>query len=325
MHNETHVTQEHAHHFGQDRRKAGESRTVVVAVLTASMMGIEIAAGVLFGSMALLADGLHMGSHAVALGIAVFAYVYARRHAYDTRFLFGTGKVNALGGFTGAILLALFAAVMAWESLERFWFPVPIAFNQAIAVAVLGLVVNGVSVLILGRDEPEHAHDHGGHEHPHPHHHRHHGKAEAGHRDHNLRSAYLHVLADTLTSVFAIVSLLAGKYFGWIWMDPLMGIVGAVMVAIWSRGLLQVTGRVLLDMRVSEELEAAVRGDLENEPGVRVTDLHIWSIGPGIHAAAISLVAPDPASAHYYRGLLPGNLGLVHVTIEVQRDTRDSE
>lgn len=302
---------------------AGESRTVVVAVLTASMMGIEIAAGILFGSMALLADGLHMGSHAVALGIAVFAYVYARRHAYDTRFLFGTGKVNALGGFTGAILLALFAAVMAWESLERFWFPVPIAFNQAIVVAVLGLVVNGVSVLILGHNEPGHAHDHGGHEHPHLHHH--HDRAGAEHRDHNLRSAYLHVLADTLTSVFAIVSLLAGKFFGWVWMDPLMGIVGAVMVAIWSRGLLQVTGRVLLDMRVSEELEAAVRGGLENESGVRVMDLHIWSIGPGIHAAAISLVAPDPASAHYYRGLLPGNLGLVHVTIEVQRDTRDSE
>lgn len=302
---------------------AGESRTVLVAALTASMMGIEIAAGILFGSMALLADGLHMGSHAVALGIAVFAYVYARRHAYDTRFLFGTGKVNALGGFTGAILLALFAVVMAWESFERFWFPVPIAFNQAIAVAMVGLAVNGVSVLILGRDESGHDHDHGGHEHPH--HDHHHGETDAGHRDHNLRSAYLHVLADTLTSVFAIVSLLAGKFFGWVWMDPMMGVVGAVMVAIWSRGLLQVTGRVLLDMRVSEDLEAAVRGGLETEPGVRVTDLHIWSIGPGIHAGAISLVAREPASAHYYHGLLPGNLGLVHVTIEVERDTEGSE
>lgn len=299
---------EHSHAFGQDRKRAGEGRTVLVASLTGLMMVVEIAAGLAFGSMALLADGLHMGSHAVALGIAVFAYVYARRHAHDGRFSFGTGKVNALGGFTGAVLLALFALGMAWESVERLLYPVSIAFNQAILVAVLGLVVNGLSVLILGQED--HHHDHPEHEHGHHHH----------HHDHNLRSAYLHVLADALTSVFAIAALLSGKYLGWAWMDPVMGVVGAILVAVWSRGLLLATTRVLLDMQAPVDLREAVRERLEREDGSRVADLHVWSVGPNLYAAAVCVVAREPRAAEHYHGLLRSEERIAHVTVEVHRD-----
>lgn len=291
----------HSHHFGQHQRRQGEVRTVAVAMLTAIMMAVEVAAGIIFGSMALLADGLHMGSHAVALGIAVFAYVYTRKHAHDARFNFGTGKVNALGGFTGAILLALFAIAMAWESFKRFFAPVPIAFNQAILVAVTGLLVNGLSVLILGNGHDNHS----GHD-EHDHHH-----------DHNLRSAYLHVLADALTSLFAIGALVTGKYLGWTWMDPTMGIVGAVVIAVWSRGLLLSTARVLLDMKVPEETQRIIRESLEQNTEDKVTDLHVWSIGPNLYAAAISITSSSPKSVQIYRQMLPAELGLVHVTIEV--------
>jgi len=195
----------HSHAFGQDQKRPGELRTLVVIAITTAMMVVEIAAGLAFGSMALLADGLHMGSHAVALSINAFAYIYARRKAHSERYSFGTGKVNTLGGYTGAILLAVFATLMAWESVMRLIEPVSIAFNQAIFVAVMGLIVNGASVFILGTDR--------NHEHDHQHH------------DHNLKSAYLHVLADALTSLLAIFALLIGKYVGAIWMDPLMGIV----------------------------------------------------------------------------------------------------
>ena len=205
---------QHAHTFGQDVKRPGEGRTIVVIVLTLSMMVIEVVTGILFGSMALLADGLHMASHSTALSINAFAYIYARRHAGDSRYSFGTGKVNALGGYAGAILLAIFALFMVWESGSRMIFPVKIAFNQAIAVAVIGLIVNGASMLILG-----HGHEHGEQDHEDDHHH-----------DHNLRSAYLHVLADALTSFLAIFALLGAKYFGWIWMDPLMGFVGAALI-----------------------------------------------------------------------------------------------
>ncbi|NLV43652.1 MAG: CDF family Co(II)/Ni(II) efflux transporter DmeF [Candidatus Hydrogenedentes bacterium] len=299
----------HDHKFGQDRRRPGEKRTIFVVVITLVTMGVEIGAGLAFGSMALLADGLHMGSHAVALGIAVFAYVYTRRHARDGRFNFGTGKVNALGGFTGAILLVLFAVMMAWASLERLLFPVAIAFNQAILVAVAGLIVNGISVFILGgrNEEEEYGHHHNhvhGHEHGHTH-------------DHNLRSAYLHVLADALTSVFAIIALLSGKYLGWVWMDPFMGIAGAVLVGVWSRGLVLSTTRVLLDMQAPDAIVAAVRNSLEQDGEARVTDLHVWSIGPCLYAAAINLVTSTPRQAEYYHDMIPPELGLVHVTIEV--------
>lgn len=282
----------------------GEFRTLVVIVITALTMVVEIAAGAVFGSMALLADGLHMASHAAALAISLLAYVYARRHALDARFCFGTGKVNSLAGFTGAVLLALFSLLMAWESVRRLLDPVAIAFNQAIGVAVIGLIVNGISVFILGGDD-EHEHD----EHDHDHHH-----------DHNLRSAYLHVLADALTSVLAIGALLGGKYVGWSWLDPVMGVVGAILVARWSAGLLRTTSRVLLDHQGPEAIRTAVRHSLEALPGVTVVDLHLWQIGPGRYCLAVSLTASEPREPGFYELVLPRDCGLAHTTIEVSGD-----
>lgn len=308
----------HSHVFGQDEKRPGEARTFVVIAITSAMMLIEIAAGLAYGSMALFADGLHMASHAAALSISAFAYVYARRHAHDERFNFGTGKVNALGGFTGAVLLAVFALMMAWESVDRLIHPVEIQFNQAILVAVIGLIVNGASMLILGNGG--HAHDHG-HDHSHgagDHHHHHHH-----HHDHSLRSAYLHVLADTLTSLLAIFALLAAKYFGLIWMDPVMAIIGATLVARWSLGLLRSTSSVLLDLQASAPMRQAIQDAIENEDGAHVADLHVWSIGPNIYAACLSIVADAPRSVDHYQGLLPDTLGLVHVTIEIHPAAKD--
>jgi len=278
------------------------------------MMVVEIFAGLIYGSMALLADGLHMASHAVALSINAFAYVYARRHAHDERFSFGTGKVNTLGGYTGAVLLAGFALAMAVESIGRLVSPVEIAFNQAIFVAVLGLIVNGASVLILGHHHhPEDAHDLETdleeHAHYHEHHHHHH--------DHNLISAYLHVLADALTSLLAIFALLAAKYFGFIWADPLMGIVGAILVARWSLGLLHSTGVVLLDRQGPDDLREMVQRRIENEGGTRIVDLHLWAIGPKMYSAIVSIVADKPHEPDHYKELIPANSGIVHISIEV--------
>jgi cation diffusion facilitator family transporter len=292
---------------------------MIVIVITAVMMVVEIGAGLAYGSMALLADGLHMASHAAALGIAAFAYIYARRHAHDNRFSFGTGKVNALAGFTGALLLALFALIMAWESVLRLVQPVAIEFSQAIFVAVLGLLVNGISMLVLG---PAGHHPHEGDEHPgapaHDEHHPHDHHRDLHHGDHNLRAAYLHVLADALTSVLAIVALLAAKFLGWRWMDPLMGIIGAVMVARWSWGLLRTTSGVLLDHQAPLALRRALCEAVEAGAAGRVTDLHLWAIGPGLYAAALIVVSEEPRSAADYKALLPSGLGLAHVTVEVQ-------
>ena len=292
---------EHSHTFNQDLKRPGESRTFIVIAITSVMMVVEIAAGLAFGSMALLADGLHMASHTVALGINAFAYVYARKHAHNESFSFGTGKVNTLGGYTGAILLAGFALVMIWESLVRFISPVEIAFNQAIFVAVLGLIVNGVSVLILGHQHPPHyesEHDH--HQH-----------------DHNLISAYLHVLADALTSLLAIVALLAAKYLDLIWADPAMGVVGAILVARWSIGLLRSTAKILLDREATNELREKIQVAVESQADNRVADLHVWSVGPGIYSAIISVVTQYPKSPDYYKLLVPDNLGVVHAVVEV--------
>ncbi len=298
----------HDHTFGQDRKRPGEIRTLIVVVLTAVTMAVEIVAGIAYGSMALLADGLHMASHAAALSISMFAYIYARRHARDERFSFGTGKVNSLAGFSGAILLALFALVMVWESVERLVSPVTIKFDQALIVAVLGLIVNGVSVFILGHEE-EHNDEHHDSDHGHAHGHKH---------DHNLRAAYLHVMADALTSVLAISALLAGKYYGLFWLDPVMGIVGAALVTRWSVGLLVTTARVLLDHQGSVELREEIREKIEKEDQTRVADLHLWLIGPGIYSLALTIAAADPKPVDYYRGLLPQGHGLVHTTFEVQ-------
>ncbi len=290
----------HDHSFGQEHRKPGERRTLIVIILTAVTMAIEIAVGILTGSMALLADGLHMGSHTVALGLATFAYAYARHHAHDERYAFGTGKVNALAGFTGAILLLGFALLMAFESVRRFVYPVPIVFDSAIVVAIIGLIVNGISVFILGR---EHDHDN--------------DQAHCHHHDHNLRSAYLHVLADALTSVLAIAALLSGKYFGAVWLDPAMGVVGAAMVTVWSRGLLRQTSIVLLDRQGPKHIRDAMATALESDPAVTVTDLHLWSIGPGIWAAEVTVLTANPQPIAHYKSLIPSDFGVRHFTIEV--------
>jgi len=301
----------HGHSFGQDKKRPGEQRTFIVIGITAIMMVVEITAGILFGSMALLADGLHMASHAAALSINAFAYVYARKNANNPVFSFGTGKVNALGGFSGAILLAVFALLMAWESSGRLIEPVEIIFNQAILVAVIGLIVNGISVFILGVHKDDHAHADHSHDHDHNHNHDH-------QHDHNLKSAYLHVLTDALTSVLAILALLAAKYFGFVWMDPLMGIVGAILVARWSIGLLRSTSAILLDKQVSQSLQGKIKYHIESDGDSQVADLHVWSIGPNIHAAIISVFTRHAWTSEDYKVRLPQDLGLEHISIEVK-------
>ncbi|HMA99018.1 MAG TPA: CDF family Co(II)/Ni(II) efflux transporter DmeF [Wenzhouxiangella sp.] len=300
----------HSHTFGQDAKRPGENRTLLVIALTAIMMVVEIVAGIVFGSMALLADGLHMASHAAALSITALAYYMARRHAANPSFSFGTGKINALGGFTGALMLAGFALLMVWESLHRLVNPVDIVFNQAILVAVLGLIVNGISVFILGVGGGDHHHQHHGSGHEHHHH------------DHNLRSAYLHVLADTLTSLLAIFALLAAKYFGAIWMDPMMGVIGAILISRWSWGLIKSTGAVLLDRQAPDHLLDDISRRVESDGDSTVSDLHVWSIAPGLHAAIIAVEAEQPASPDEYRQRLPEGHGLVHVSIEVAQRGR---
>lgn len=301
MHTHNLDTWRHDHVFGQDQKRSGEQRTLIVVVLTGLTMIAEIVAGFAFGSMALLANGIHMASHTLALGLALFAYIIARRYAGDERFSFGTGKVNSLGGFTGAILLVLFAVGMAFESVRRLASPVDIAFDQAILVAIVGLVVNVVSAFILmgGSDTDQLA------EHDHHHHH-----------DHNLRSAYLHVMADALTSVLAIVALLIGKFSGASWLDPAMGIVGAILIARWSIGLLRESGKTLLDWQAPQSLRDSLKESLEQGED-RVTDLHLWSVGPGINAAAVSLVTHNPGTADAFHARVPDNLRIVHMTVEV--------
>ena len=295
---------QHDHIFEQDKPRPGEKRTLIVVALTAVAMVVELAAGLAFGSMALLADGLHMASHAAALGIAVAAYVYTRRQARNPNWTFGTGKVNALGGFASALVLVLFAALMAWESTDRMFHPVAIHFNEAILVAIAGLVVNAVCMGILGLG------GHGGH------HHHHHGEAHS-HADHNLRGAYLHVLADALTSLLAIFALLSGKFFGLMWMDPLIGILGAVLVARWAWGLLRDSSGVLLDRQAPNATCARIRQAIEGGGDDRVTDLHVWSIGPNIYAMACAVITHEPKPPQHYRRLLPHDAGIVHSTIEV--------
>jgi len=308
MHNENLHLWRHSHAAGQDLKRPGERRTRIVIAITGMMMVVEIVAGILFGSMALLADGLHMASHAAALSINAFAYIYARRHAHDTSFSFGTGKVNALGGFSGAILLAMFALLMAWESFHRIVNPVDIIFNQAILVAVLGLVVNGVSVAILKLGN--HSHEHGNY-------HNH-------HEDHNLKSAYLHVLADALTSILAILALFAAKYFGLIWMDPAMGIVGAILVARWSLGLLSTSSGVLLDRQGPERIRHEIRDRIQADNDSQVADLHLWSIGPNIYAAVITVVAHEPSTVDQYKARFLKSLNLAHISIEVHKCATDT-
>ena len=307
---------EHDHNYLTAQHSHAERNTWRVIVLTAVMMVVEVIAGTMLGSMALLADGWHMASHVSALGISAFAYAYARRHAANARYSFGTWKVGVLGGFSSAVVLGVIAALIAWESLGRFAEPLAIDFDDAILVACIGLAVNLLSAWML--DVPhEHEHGHGeGNDEPA---HVAAGAHGAAHHDHNLRAAYMHVVADALTSVFAIAALLTGKYLGWVWMDPLMGVVGACIIARWSFGLVRDTSRVLLDGDVEPELAENLRRCIERHADNRIVDLHLWRVGPQQLSVIISLVTHEPLPPEHYKQLLDGMIDLSHVTVEVNR------
>ncbi|MET0342462.1 MAG: CDF family Co(II)/Ni(II) efflux transporter DmeF [Polyangiales bacterium] len=311
---------QHSHVFGTDERHAGERRTRWVIALTVCMMVGEVVAGLMFKSMALLADGWHMATHAVALAVAAFAYWFMRRRALDRSFSFGTGKVGALGGFGSAVALAVVALLVLAESIARLTAPQAIRYDEAIGVAVLGLVVNLLSVLLLhdgGHHHHGHAHDaHDAHD-THDAHDSHHHEHEHHHHDHNLRGAYLHVLADAFTSVLAIGALLLGKYFGWSFVDALVGILGAVVIARWSLGLLRDTSAVLLDSEVPEARRRAVQAALEADADNKVADLHLWRVGPRHLAAIVSVVTHAPREPGHYKRLLAEFEDLRHVTVEV--------
>ncbi|MGZ2405644.1 CDF family Co(II)/Ni(II) efflux transporter DmeF [Rhizobium ruizarguesonis] len=314
---------EHDHVFlGADHRR-NERRIWLVIALTAVMMVAEIAAGTVYGSMALVADGWHMSTHASALLISALAYLFARRQARNPRFTFGTGKLGDLAGFASAIILALIALLMAWESLLRLSNPVPIGFAQAIAVAVIGLAVNLVSAWLLAGGGHDHGHGHHAHGHHAHHSHAHHGHGDHAHHaktdDNNIRSAYLHVIADALTSVLAIAALTLGSLYGWLWLDPLMGIVGGLVIANWSWSLMISSGGVLLDViSEGETLPAEIRGAIETEDD-RITDLHVWQVGPGHHAAIVAVLTSQPRDPAFYKGRLSALEELSHVTVEVTR------
>ncbi len=318
MHTESIAQWQHTHIFGQDKIRSGEKRTLIVIIITALMMVAEIAAGLAYGSMALFADGIHMGSHMVGLGISFVAYIYARRNAHSQRFSFGTGKVNALAGYSSAIFLVIIALFMGYESISRFISPVKIEYNQAILVAVIGLVVNGTSMFILGEKGHTHEDEHEHTEHAYDHEHDHsHDPTHAQGADHNLKAAYLHVLTDALTSVLAIIALLGAKYFKLNWMDPFMGVVGAILVIRWSIGLIQGTIKVLLDHQIPAQVQKHIVNILESYKDTKVCDLHIWSIGPGIYSSEIGVVTKYPDPPDTYKALIPEDTGVVHSTVEV--------
>lgn len=294
----------HSHVYLGKRHDANARRTLWVVALTAAMMVGEIAAGIAFNSMALLADGFHMATHAGALGIAALAYRYAKRHAESGRYTFGTGKVGDLAGFASALVLGIVAIGIAWESAMRLVDPTPVEFGEATIIAVIGLGVNIVSALLLGHGH-NHGHDHGDHDHAHDHGHE---------KDNNLRSAYLHVVADALTSVLAIAALLGGRYLGWVWLDPAMGVVGAIVIAVWSWSLMRDTGAVLLDA-TDAKLEAEIREKVEGPGDARICDLHVWRVGPGAHAAIVS--ATGVARATICERLRPVH-EIEHLTVEIR-------
>jgi cation diffusion facilitator family transporter len=336
---------EHEHVFLGVGHDANERKTWAVIALCSVMMVVEIVGGSIFGSLALVADGLHMSTHASAMLIAALAYTYARKHARDRRFVFGTGKLGDLAGFSSAIILAMIALLIGYEAVARFLAPVPIRFAEAIPIAVVGLGVNIASAWLL-RDDHHHGHSHGGgpghghddeqgHEHGHDHDHDHdhahaHARAAAQHehdahehhvdaRDHNLRAAYVHVIADAAVSVLAIVGLLLARTFGWIWMDPVAGIVGDLVIANWAFGLVRDTGAILLDINPSASLETRVR-DVITGAGDRLIDLHVWRLGPGHYGAVVSVItaAADRGPA-FYHSVLGEFAGLSHITVEVHR------
>jgi cation diffusion facilitator family transporter len=303
----------HSHIFLGEAHGRNERKTWAVIAVCAVMMAAEIIGGYWFGSVALVADGLHMSTHAGALLIAALVYTYSRRHANDARLAFGTGKLGDLAAFTSAIALAMIALLICYESVGRLIDPVPISFNQAIPIAVLGLGVNLLSAFLL-RDDHEHhhklAHDHG---HPYAP-----NLMADFHRDHNLRAAFVHVTADAAVSVLVIIGLIAGRQFGWVWMDPLMGLIATIVILSWSWTLIRSAGAILLDACPDPSLSQKIVTRLEQH-GDRVSDLHLWRLGPGHLATIISLVSDDPHAPGHYKKRLSGLPGLSHVTIEVER------
>lgn len=313
MHMDAHA---HPHNFLGAAHDANARRTLWVVLITAIMMVGEILAGYVTGSMALLADGFHMATHAGALGIAAIAYAYAKRHSDNPRYSFGTGKVGDLAGFASALVLGLVALGIAIESAIRLANPAHVEFGEATIVAVIGLLVNLLSALLLsGGHNHHHGHDHS-HNHSHNHHHDHHGHAHGhGGSDNNLRAAYIHVLADALTSVLAIVALLAGRYLGWVWLDPVMGIVGAIVIARWAWSLMRDSAAVLLDT-ADPHLVNEIRTCVEGPGDARVTDLHVWQIGPDAHAAIVDVAGG--VSPHAIRERLKPVHELAHLTVAIR-------
>ena len=332
----------HSHVFlGEDHARA-ERRTWAVIALCTVMMVAEIIGGALFGSLALIADGLHMSTHAGALLLAALAYTFARKYATDSNFTFGTGKFGDLAGYSSAIVLAMIALLIAYEAVLRFLAPVPIAFSEAIPIAALGLLVNIASAWLLAGGHHhghEHGHSHGhahghglphghAHDHDHPHdhehdddddhHHAHEDHGQRHHRDNNMRAAVIHVAADAAVSVLVIVGLLLARQFGWLWMDPLAGLIGAVVIASWSVGLIRDTGAILLDRVPDRSIAEKVKATIESE-GDRVTDLHLWRLGPGHLGAIVSIATQAERGPAHYRQRLAHFADLSHVTVEVQR------
>jgi cation diffusion facilitator family transporter len=310
----------HRHVFLGAGHERNARRTWGVIWLCGAMMAVEIIGGSLFGSLALVADGLHMSTHAGALLLAALAYGYARRHAEDSRFVFGTGKVGDLAGFTSAIVLAMIALFIGYEAVTRLLHPVAIRFDEAIPIAVVGLAVNIASAWLLGGDHDhehghEHAHDDDGEDHRHAH--DHHVGGGAAHRDNNMRAAFAHVMADAAVSVLAIIGLSAGKFLGWVFMDPLMGIVGALVITNWSYSLVRDTGAILLDMTPDRDMTEKLRQAIEAE-GDTLGDLHLWRLGPGHLGAIVAVITGERRDAEFYRRRLGGFRGLSHVTIEVR-------
>lgn len=312
MHTHTLSLLKHEHDFSVINKK-GERRARQVLVLTFFTMVLEIAAGILFGSMALLADGWHMGTHVAAFMITIVAYRYSRIHAHDQTFAFSPGKVGVLGGYTSSVVLGVVALIMLIESGQRIVNPHIIHFNEAIAVAGFGLFINLICALLL-KDHHHHHDEHYDHDHHH-------------HHDHNLKAAYLHVLADALTSVLAIIALVLGKYYGWTWLDPVMGIVGALIITHWSYSLMKETSPLLLDESIALKYKLAIKEKIESDADNRISDLHIWRVSPGHFAIIISLVSHNPKAPEYYKELLRELWGigginkLSHITVEVNKCT----
>jgi cation diffusion facilitator family transporter len=325
------IADTHRHVFLGEGHERNERRTWTVIALCTFMMIAEIVGGLLFGSIALVADGLHMSTHASALLLAALAYSYARRHADDERFSFGTGKLGDLAGFSSAIVLAMIAVLIGYEAVTRLIWPVPINFNEAIPIAVLGLAVNVASVFLLSGGD---GHD-GSHAHPHSHDHSHQaghahdhdgGAADvhepahrAAHRDNNMRAAVVHVLADAAVSLLVIVGLLFGRFLGLAWMDPVVGLAGTVVIAAWAYTLVRDTGAVLLDMNPDHGMAARMRAMIETD-GDRLTDLHLWRVGPGHLAAIVSVATARSRGPDYYRAQLGRFRTLSHVTVQVQQE-----